>query len=118
MLVGSTKYKCSNEIVTIVAMLSVLQCFIRPRDDQQRADAEAHFAHCDGDHLTMLNAFHAFKQNGEPKLVLENYLNHRSLKSADNVRNQLVRLCTATALTSNPLTSTPKIITPTSEKPS
>jgi len=65
MLVGSTKFKCSNEIVTIVAMLSVPQCFIRPRDDQQRADAaKAHFAHLDGDHLTMLNAFHAFKQNG------------------------------------------------------
>jgi len=95
MLVGSTKFKCSNEIVTIVAMLSVPQCFIRPRDDQQRADAaKAHFAHLDGDHLTMLNAFHAFKQNGESQnWCWENYLNHRSLKSADNVRNQLVRLC-------------------------
>ena len=95
MLVGSTKFKCSNEIVTIVAMLSVPQCFIRPRDDQQRADAaKAHFAHLDGDHLTMLNAYHAFKQNGESQnWCWENYLNHRSLKSADNVRNQLVRLC-------------------------
>lgn len=95
MLVGSTKYKCSNEIVTIVAMLSVPQCFIRPRDDQQRADAaKAKFNHLDGDHLTMLNAFHAFKQNAENQnWCWENYLNHRSLKSADNVRNQLVRLC-------------------------
>ena len=55
---------------------------------------KAHFAHLDGDHLTMLNAYHAFKQNGESQnWCWENYLNHRSLKSADNVRNQLVRLC-------------------------
>ena len=40
--------------MTIVAMLSVPQCFIRPRDDQQRAGIREHFAHLGGDHLTML----------------------------------------------------------------
>ena len=40
-------------------------CFVRPRDVQKQADeAKARFAHEDGDHLTLLNVFHAYKQNG------------------------------------------------------
>eukprot|EP00894_Picocystis_sp_ML_P002422 jgi/Pico_ML_1/52939/g3574.t1 len=95
MLVTSPQYACSNEILTIVAMLSVPVCFVRPRDHTKEADeAKAQFAHVDGDHLTLLNVFHAFKQSGQSAdWCFENYLNYRSLKSADNVRNQLSRLC-------------------------
>ena len=40
----------------------------RPRPCPQAADeAKAQFAHIDGDQLTLLNAFHAWKQNGEDK---------------------------------------------------
>ncbi len=39
--------------------------FLRPRDAQKAADeAKARFAHIDGDHLTLLNVYHAYKQNG------------------------------------------------------
>lgn len=38
---------------------------MRPRDAQKAADeAKARFSHIDGDHLTLLNVYHAFKQNG------------------------------------------------------
>ena len=37
-LVSSHKYKCSQEVLTIVAMLSVQQCFMRPKDKQKEAD--------------------------------------------------------------------------------
>ncbi len=41
-------------------MLSVPQCFVRPKDAQKAADeAKLKFAHIDGDHLTLLNAYHA-----------------------------------------------------------
>jgi HrpA-like RNA helicase len=51
------------------------------------------FAHIDGDHLTLLNVYHAYKQNREdPQWCYENFLNFRSLKSADNVRDQLSRI--------------------------
>lgn len=44
-----------------------------------------------GDHLTMLNVFHAFKQNQEASdWCYDNFLNYRSLKAADSVRTQLV----------------------------
>jgi len=42
----------------------VPQCFVRPNDTKKAADdAKLRFAHIDGDHLTMLNVFHAFKQS-------------------------------------------------------
>jgi HrpA-like RNA helicase len=47
-----------------------------------------------GDHLTLLNVFHAWKSNEGPKQAewaYDNFLNQRALKSADSVRTQLVR---------------------------
>ena len=73
-------------------MLSVPNCFMRPRDVAKQADeAKAKFAHVDGDHLTMLNVYHAWKQKQEDmQWAYDNFLNQRSLKSADSVRSQLV----------------------------
>lgn len=46
-------------------MLSVPQIFVRPPDAKEEADrARDNFSHADGDHLSMLNVFHAFKLNG------------------------------------------------------
>jgi pre-mRNA-splicing factor ATP-dependent RNA helicase DHX15/PRP43 len=99
MLVASPQFKCSNEVLTITAMLSVPNCFVRPRDKQREADdAKEQFVHSDGDHLTLLNVFHAFKtwqSRGEEKdMCYNNWLNYRSLKSAESVRDQLSRICT------------------------
>lgn len=95
MLVAAPKYRCSNEILSIAAMLSVPNVFVRPREAAKAADeAKARFAHMDGDHLTLLNVYHAYKQNGEDgDWCYQNFLNLRSLKSADNVRSQLGRIC-------------------------
>ncbi|XP_073056816.1 probable pre-mRNA-splicing factor ATP-dependent RNA helicase DEAH2 [Primulina eburnea] len=94
MLVVSPEFNCSNEILSVSAMLSVPNCFVRPREAQKAADeAKARFGHIDGDHLTLLNVYHAYKQNKEdPQWCYENFINHRALKSADNVRQQLARI--------------------------
>ncbi|KAG0173223.1 DEAH-box ATP-dependent RNA helicase prp43 [Apophysomyces sp. BC1034] len=94
MLIQSPKFRCSNEILSIAALLSVPQIFLRPNNARKLADeAKANFAHADGDHLTLLNAYHAYKSNHEDsQWCWENFLNQRSLKSADNVRNQLKRV--------------------------
>nr|KYP47596.1 putative pre-mRNA-splicing factor ATP-dependent RNA helicase [Cajanus cajan] len=94
MLVVSPEFNCSNEILSVSAMLSVPNCFVRPREAQKAADeAKARFGHIDGDHLTLLNVYHAYKQNNEdPSWCYDNFVNHRALKSADNVRQQLVRI--------------------------
>jgi len=94
MLIQSCEYQCSNECLSITAMLSVPQCFLRPIEMKKAADeAKRRFAHIDGDHLTLLNVYHAFKQNNEDaQWCYDNFINLRSLKSADNVRQQLSRL--------------------------
>jgi len=97
MLIESPKFKCTNEILSIAAMLSVPMVFVRPREASREADeAKQRFAHLDGDHLTLLNTFHAYKQfAGEGmdpgQFCYDNYVNARSLRSADNVREQLKR---------------------------
>ena len=46
----------------------------------------------DGDHVTLLNAYAAYEENGKKQdWCWENYLQHRSLKSAESVRRQLER---------------------------
>jgi len=94
MLLSSSKFNCSNEVLSVVAMLSVPQCFLRPNDRKREADeAKAKFAHVDGDHLTLLNVYHAYKGAGEdPKWCFDHYINARTMKSADNVRDQLKRI--------------------------
>ena len=45
----SSHYRCSNEILSIAAMLSVPSVFMRPREAAKAADeAKARFAHIDG----------------------------------------------------------------------
>eukprot|EP00455_Lapot_gusevi_P031023 TRINITY_DN3348_c0_g1_i3.p1 TRINITY_DN3348_c0_g1~~TRINITY_DN3348_c0_g1_i3.p1 ORF type:complete len:699 (-),score=169.43 TRINITY_DN3348_c0_g1_i3:34-2130(-) len=94
LLLESPKHSCSNEMLSIVAMLSVPQVFVRPPESKQAASASRdRFSHVDGDHLTLLNVYHAFKQNGEnQQWCYDNFLNFRALKSADNVRTQLARI--------------------------
>ncbi len=94
MIIGSPQYGCSNDIISMVAVLSVPNIFVRPNESRKQADeAKAQFAHPDGDHLTLLNAFYAFKENGEDtNWCYQNFLNFRALKQAESVRMQLQRI--------------------------
>ncbi|KAL6942530.1 DEAH-box ATP-dependent RNA helicase prp43 [Hanseniaspora vineae] len=98
MLIRSCNFKCAPEILTIVSMLSVPNVFVRPGKDKKRADdIKAAFSHPDGDHITLLNVYHGFKsdeayEQGARKWCFENFLNHRSLVAADNIRSQLERM--------------------------
>jgi pre-mRNA-splicing factor ATP-dependent RNA helicase DHX15/PRP43 len=94
MLISSPEFYCSNEILSLTALLSVPQVFVRPASARKRADEmKALFAHQDGDHLTLLNVYHAFK-SPQAQLNLkqwchDHFLSLRALQSADNVRLQL-----------------------------
>ncbi|KAL7068854.1 helicase associated domain-containing family protein [Cryptosporidium serpentis] len=96
MLLKSSEHKCVSEISIITAILSVPNVFCRPRDKLREADeAKNRFIHADGDHLTLLNVFNAYKEaqlkSKEKYFCQDNYLNIRALQSADNVRLQLQR---------------------------
>ncbi|KAG9240798.1 P-loop containing nucleoside triphosphate hydrolase protein [Calycina marina] len=97
MLISSPEFYCSNEMLSLTALLSVPQIFVRPASARKRADdMKALFMHPDGDHLTMLNAYHAFKgpqAQADPKgFCHQHFLSLRALQSADNVRMQLKRI--------------------------
>jgi ATP-dependent RNA helicase DHX8/PRP22 len=68
MLMTSIALGCSDEILTIVAMLSVQNVFFRPKDKQSAADAKkSKFHQPEGDHLTFLAVYQAWKQNNFSK---------------------------------------------------
>ncbi|KAI9005854.1 P-loop containing nucleoside triphosphate hydrolase protein [Phycomyces nitens] len=104
MLIESPKFKCSNEILTITAILSVPPIFVRPRDYERAAadSARAKFINKDGDHLTLLNAFNAYTVNkANPQWCRKNFVNERALKAAFDVRKQLTRLMDKNAIPIN-----------------
>jgi len=97
MLITSPEFFCSNEILSLTALLSVPNMFVRPASNRKRADEmKEMFAHKEGDHLTMLNVYHAFKspeaQEDPKQWCYDHFLNYRSLAQADNVRSQLSRI--------------------------
>jgi len=51
------------------------------------------FSHNDGDHLTLLNVFNAWKtNNGCADWCWNNYINSRALKQANDIREQLMKI--------------------------
>lgn len=97
MLISSPEFYCSNEMLSIISLLSVPQIFVRPHSQRKRADEMKNlFAHPDGDHLTLLNVYHAFKgpeaQADPKKWCHDHFLSLRALQSADDVRQQLLRI--------------------------
>lgn len=95
MILASEKYKCSEEIVTIAAMLSVNGAiFYRPKDKIIHADtARKNFNHNCGDHLSLLNVYNQWKDSDySTQWCYENFIQYRSMKRARDVREQLVGL--------------------------
>ncbi len=97
MLISSPEFYCSNEMLSLTALLSVPTPFVRPATAKKRADEmKALFAHPDGDHLTLLNVYHAFRspevQADAQQWCYDHFLSYRALTSATSVREQLKRL--------------------------
>ncbi|PIK35386.1 putative pre-mRNA-splicing factor ATP-dependent RNA helicase DHX16-like [Apostichopus japonicus] len=95
MILASEKYKCSEEILSITAMLSVNNSiFYRPKDKVVHADnARMNFFTPGGDHLTLLNVYNQWAETAfSNQWCFENFIQHRSMKRARDVRDQLVGL--------------------------
>ncbi|XP_074655901.1 pre-mRNA-splicing factor ATP-dependent RNA helicase DHX16-like isoform X2 [Tubulanus polymorphus] len=92
MILASEKYKCSDEILSITAMLSVNNSiFYRPKDKIVHADtARQNFFKPGGDHLTLLNVYNQWVETDySTQWCYENFIQHRSMKRARDVREQL-----------------------------
>lgn len=68
MLLLSVDLGCSDEILTIVALLSVENPFYRPKDKQAQADQKkAKFHQSEGDHLTLLAVYKGWEASAFSK---------------------------------------------------
>jgi pre-mRNA-splicing factor ATP-dependent RNA helicase DHX15/PRP43 len=93
LLIVSPEFRCSNEILSIVAMLSVPNVWLRPNNMRKEADAAKKLLSVpEGDHLTLLNVYNSWQGSGQNKnWAWDNFLAARALQQADNVRAQLQR---------------------------
>lgn len=92
MLIASVELGCSEEILSIVAMLSIPTVFYRPKEKQGQADAKkAKFNQPEGDHLTLLTVYNGWKaSNYSNPWCFENFIQARSMRRAEDVRKQLL----------------------------
>ncbi|CAK9233002.1 unnamed protein product [Sphagnum jensenii] len=92
MLLASVDLGCSDEILTIISMLQAQNIFYRPREKQAQADQKkAKFFQIEGDHLTLLAVYEAWKaKNFSGPWCFENFVQSRSLRRAQDVRKQLL----------------------------
>ncbi|KPI35485.1 Pre-mRNA-splicing factor ATP-dependent RNA helicase prp22 [Cyphellophora attinorum] len=95
-LIASVDSGCSEEMLSIVAMLSVQSVFYRPKEKQTQADQKkAKFHDSHGDHLTLLNVYNGWKNSrfSDP-WCFENFIQKRQIMRARDVRQQLLQIFT------------------------
>lgn len=92
LLIMSEEYGCSEEMVTIVSMLSVPNVFFRPKERQEESDAAREkFFVPESDHLTYLHVYSQWKANGfSDRWCTQHFLHSKSLRRAKEVRDQLL----------------------------
>eukprot|EP01059_Diplonema_ambulator_P021087 TRINITY_DN3509_c1_g1_i1.p1 TRINITY_DN3509_c1_g1~~TRINITY_DN3509_c1_g1_i1.p1 ORF type:complete len:1010 (+),score=356.42 TRINITY_DN3509_c1_g1_i1:81-3110(+) len=91
-LITAVDFGCAEDITTIVAMIQVENIFYRPKDKAQQADSKkAKFHQPEGDQLTLLAVYEGWKNNKfSAPWCVDNFLQGRSLKRAQDVKKQLV----------------------------
>ncbi|KAL3985857.1 Oligonucleotide/oligosaccharide-binding (OB)-fold family protein [Acanthocheilonema viteae] len=94
LLIMSVDLCCSDEVLTIVSMLSVQNVFYRPKDKQEIADQKkAKFHQPEGDHLTLLAVYNSWKlHHFSQPWCYENFIQIRTLKRAQDIRKQLLSI--------------------------
>ncbi|KAF5760478.1 putative RNA helicase [Helianthus annuus] len=93
MIVASDKYQCSDEIISIAAMLSTgSSIFYGPKDKRVHADnahLNFHMGNV-GDHVALLKVYNSWKETSfSTQWCYENYIQVRSMKRARDIRDQL-----------------------------
>ncbi|GAB5580392.1 ATP-dependent RNA helicase DHX33 isoform X1 [Prionailurus iriomotensis] len=91
----SPKFHCTEEMLTIVSLLSVDSVLCNPpsrRDEVQAVRRK--FVSSEGDHVTLLNVYRAFRSAGGNKdWCKENFVNSKNVMLAGEVRAQLRDIC-------------------------
>jgi len=99
MLLSSGEMGCSQEIVTIIAMLQVENVFVyNPGQADKAKIAKRKFEVEEGDLLTLLNVYYAFHNRGGSEWskskhwCAAHFLRYKALKRATDLREQLFKV--------------------------
>ncbi|XP_062013027.1 probable pre-mRNA-splicing factor ATP-dependent RNA helicase DEAH9 isoform X1 [Rosa rugosa] len=93
MILSSGELGCSEEIITIAAVLSVQSIWASGWGSQKELDeAKLNFAAAEGDHVSFLNVYKAFLQSGKSsQWCHKNFVNYQAMKKVLEIREQLRR---------------------------
>ncbi|GAN06519.1 adenosinetriphosphatase [Mucor ambiguus] len=94
-IVVAEKYECTDEVVSVCAMLSEQSSLLyRPKDKKILADtAHQNLVKPGGDHLTLLNIWNQWVETDfSVQWCYENFVQVKTLERVRNVRDQLVQL--------------------------
>ncbi|KAL9452417.1 hypothetical protein AB3S75_008247 [Citrus x aurantiifolia] len=94
MILSSNELGCSEEIITISAVLSIQSIWVSGRGAQKELDeAKLRFAAAEGDHVTFLNVYKGFLQSGKSShWCHKNFINYHAMKKVIEIREQLRRI--------------------------
>ena len=99
-LLNAENFNCTQEILSIIALLQVQHIFTTPSGRKQQADkAKLKFACVEGDHLTLLNVYKLFREKCSKaktgtviRWCQDNFLNFKALQRSTQIREQLTAL--------------------------
>ncbi|ETN37181.1 uncharacterized protein HMPREF1541_08171 [Cyphellophora europaea CBS 101466] len=91
LITSCTEYGCSEEMLTIVSLLSVPSVFYRPKERQEESDAAREkFFVPESDHLTLLHVYTQWRSNGySDGWCVRHFLHPKALRRAKEIREQL-----------------------------
>ena len=94
-ILASLDLKCSEEILTIVALLSVESIVYNPSDKREEARSiRRKFLSPEGDQITLLKIFRAHRHaKGSHEWCQEHFVNFRAMRTVLQIRKQLRDLC-------------------------
>ncbi len=95
------KHRCLIEAVTIVAMLSVPNVFVRPHGREEESDsAREKFFVPESDHLTLLHVYQRWRAAGSRSdWCMKHFINWKGMRKAREVREQLLELTKSQRMT-------------------
>ena len=95
-ILSSLKYKCFNQILIIVSMLSIGASVYYDSNDDKNNSNKAHsmFEHSEGDHFALLQIYNEWEETDFSNIwCTENYIHPKAMQKARNIKEQLEFIC-------------------------
>ena len=95
-ILSSLKYKCFNQILTIVSMLSIGASVYYDSNDDKSDSNKAHsmFEHREGDHFALLQIYNQWEETDFSNIwCKENFIHPKAMQKARNIKEQLEHIC-------------------------